>query len=256
MAKIKIQHLANIKEVDVDLNETINDLKDKIEELFSIPASQQSLIFENRNISTAIKSIGEMGIKENSLIVAKKLHRFKGQSKAFDATSLMKNPMVKSMLKNPETIKSMKKMFPDLQEDNKTLSMLMNNGGLEDELEKMAADGDYMSTQMRNADLTMSKLENIPGGINMMSSMMRDVEEPFRWTKGSPLKVGHQIDTKMTQSIPGTNKRNALVEYRKQLSELRQIGFEDTKMNVEILKLVNGDLQAALEILVQKHSEI
>lgn len=255
-ANIKVQHLADIKEIEINLNESINSLKARIEELYSIPVSQQTLILENRNISTSTKPLIELGLKEGSLVVVKKIHRFQGQSKPMDLSSIMKNPMMKSMLKNPETIKSMKKMFPDLQEnmeDNKTLNMLINSGGLEDELEKMTTDGDYMSTQLRNADLTMSKLENIPGGINMMSSMMKDVEEPFKWFKsGQTIKAGHEIDSRMTESIPGANKRNSLVEYRKQLYELKQMGFEDTKRNIEILKGVDGDLQAALEVLVRE----
>lgn len=48
----------------------------------------------------------------------------------------MQNPMVKGMVKNPEMIKSIQDMFPDLKEEmssNKTLSMMINNGGLEEE---------------------------------------------------------------------------------------------------------------------------
>lgn len=259
-AHIKIQHLADTREIEICLEESLQTLKTLIHEIYSIPPNQQTLIHEDRNISTSSKPLVELGLKDGSVITVKKIHTSTGQSKGLDLSSLMKNPMMKSMLKNPETIKSMKKMFPDFQDDineNKTLSMLINNGGLEDELEKMADDGDYMSTQLRNADLTMSKLENIPGGINMMSSMMKDVESPFKRMVSTPeIRSGNEISNKMTGSIPGGNKKNALVEYRKQLSELREIGFENTRENIEVLKSVNGDLQAALEILIARRDKL
>lgn len=253
---IKIQHLASIREVAVNPMETLQHLKERIENLYSIPAGQQSLTLDDRNISTSSKMLNELGLKDGSVVVVKKIHKFSGHSKGTDIGSLMKNPMIKGMMKNPDMIKSIQEMFPDLKEEmsqNKTLNMMMNSGGLEEELERMSMDSDYMSTQLRNADVTMAKLENIPGGINMMSGMMKEAEDPFKMLNlGSDLKGGNEISSKMTASLPGSSKRNLLVEYRKQLSELRQFGFDNLKENIEILDGVDGDLEAALEILIKK----
>lgn len=254
---IKLQHLATIIEVEVSLVDSLESLKEKIEQAYEIPISQQALLLDNRNISTSTKSLAELGIQDGSTVVVRRIHRFTGAQKGFDISSLMKNPMVKGMMKNPETIKSIQEMFPDLKDEmanNKTLSMMINNGGLEEEIEKMSIDSDYMNAQLRNADVTMAKLENIPGGINMMSGMIKDVEDPFKFMENGPgIASGNQLDRKMTKSLPGTSAKNSLVEYRKQLSELKQIGFEDVKENIEILCRVNGDLQAALDILLQKY---
>lgn len=256
---IKVQHLASIKEVRVSLLETLQVLKKRIEELYSIPAGQQSLMLDDRNISTSTKPLNELGLREGSTVVVKKIHRFSGQAKGNDVASMMKNPLVRNMIKNPEMIKSIQEMFPDLKEEmsqNKTLSMMINSGGLEEEIEKMSMDSDYMNAQLRNADVTMAKLENIPGGINMMSGMIKEFEDPFKTIQSGPnLKEGNKISSKMTASLPGSSKKNLLVEFRRQLSELKEIGFENTKENIEILSSVDGDLQAALDILVQKHDK-
>ena len=55
--------------------------------------------------------------------------------------------------------------------------MILNNDGMEDEIEKLTQDNDYLNNQMRNVDLAMAKLENMPGGMNIMSSMLKDTQE-------------------------------------------------------------------------------
>lgn len=253
---IRVQHMATVRELKISLMERLTALKEHIESIFQIPATQQSLTLDGRNISTAAKPLGELGIREGALVVVRRIHQFRGQTKEADVSSVLKNPMVKGMLKNPEMLKSLQDMFPELKEElsnNKTLSMILNSSGLDEELEKMTTDNDYMSLQLRNADVTMAKLENIPGGINMMSGMMKEAEDPFRSLSHGPnLKGGYKIDERITSSLPGSSKQNSLVEYRKQLSELKEIGFDDVKENIEVLKSVDGDLEAALEVLTSK----
>ena len=255
---IKVQHLATIKELTISLNDLPSTLKQKIETLFSIPSSQQSLMLDGRNISTAAKPLGELGVREGALVIVRKMHKFQGQSKSMDLGSIMKNPMVKGMLKNPEMMKTLKDMFPDLEkevEGNKTLSMMLQNGNMEEEFEKMANDADYMSSQLRNADVAMAKLENIPGGINMMSGMMKEAEDPFKALMSpgeSTLKSGHKIDKRITTSLPGPSKKNYLVEFRKQIAELKELGFMNVEQNIRVLREVNGDIEAAVERLAEK----
>lgn len=254
---IKIQHLTSIKEVRIGVMDTLQDLKKMVEELYAIPAAQQSLMLDDRNISTSTKVLTELGLRPGSVVVVKKIHKFKGHEAGMDMMSIANNPMVKNMIKNPEFVKSIKTMFPNLQEEtstNKTLNMLINGGGLEEELERMSMDGNYLSEQLRNADLAIAKLENIPGGINAMSGMYRDLEDPFKLVMADPkLKEGNAISARMQDSLPGQSKGNLLVEYRKQLSELKEIGFVNTKENLKVLNSVDGDLAAAVAILAQQY---
>lgn len=255
--QIKIQHLASIEEIELNPTDSLDILKKKIKEIYSIPVDQQSLTLEDRNIGTYSKQLDELGLRDGSVVVVKKIHRVTGKIRSGGMGSLIKNPMVKSMLKNPQTIKSIQDMFPGLKDEmaeNSSLNMLMSNEGLEDELEKFAADDDYMNTQLRNADITMAKLENLPEGIKIMSSLAKDTQNLSSFqVPPSELKGGERLTKKNLQSLPGQSKKNSLVEYRKQLFELKQIGFENVRENVQILNSVNGDFQSALEILVRKY---
>lgn len=258
--QIKIQHLASIEEVELDPTDSLDVLKKKIREIYSIPVDQQSLTLGNRNIGTCSKQLDELGLKDGSVVVVKKIHRVTGKTRSGGMGSLIKNPMVKSMLKNPQTIKSIQEMFPGLKDEmaeNSSLNMLMSNEGLEDELERFAADDDYMNTQLRNADITMAKLGNLPEGVKIMSSLAKDTQNLSSFqVPPVELKGGEQLTKKNLRSLPGPSKKNSLVEYRKQLFELKQIGFENVKENVQILSSVDGDLQSALEILVKKYDRL
>ncbi len=257
---IKIQHLSSIKELEVDIHEDVNSLKGRIENYFGIPRSQQSLMAGGRNISTSLNTLHELGIKEGDLVVVKKIRHLSGKEQSIDMASMMSNPMVKGMLKNPEMLKSIQDIFPDLKDEmtnNKSLNMIINNGGFEEELEKMSGNSEYMNQQLRNADLMMAKLSNIPNSMNMMSMMIKDVEDPFKSVINYPvLNGGCKVNEKIRTSVPGTCKYNLSVEYRKQLAELKEIGFDNIRENLEVLRRVEGDLQKALEILVKKKNQI
>lgn len=256
--RLKLQFLTTEKEIEINESDTVDNLKVKVQESLSIPIDQQSLTVENRNIGMSTKIIAEIGLKNGSTVVVKRIHRINGTIKGVGLNSLIKNnPMVKSMLKNPSTIKTIQEIFPELKnemEENSSLNMLMNNEGMEDELERYAADDDYMNTQMRNADITMAKLQNLPDGARIMSSLVKDTSS-LGMIKPSPgeLKGGQALTAKNNKAIPGKNTVNYLVEYRKQLLELKNIGFEDVKENIEVLKSVNGDLQSAQQVLIRKY---
>ncbi|ELA41295.1 uncharacterized protein VICG_01668 [Vittaforma corneae ATCC 50505] len=256
--RLRLQFLATEKEIEIEEHATVDNLKNKVEESLSIPVDQQSLTVESRNIGVSTKTIVEIGLKDGSIVVVKRIRRVNGTAKSGGLSSLIKNnPMVKNMLKNPSAIKTIQEMFPDLKseiEENSSLNMLMNNEGMEDELERFAADDDYMNTQMRNADITMAKLQNLPDGVRLMSSLAKDTGN-LGMIKPSPgeLKGGQTLTSKNNKAIPGKNAVNYLVEYRKQLLELKNIGFEDVKENIEVLKSVNGDLQSAQQVLIRKY---
>lgn len=253
---IKIQHLGTVKDLEINLSEHLGALKSKIEGWFYIPIEQQSLTVSGRNISTALGSLKELGIKEGDIVEVKKIHQYSGRERNGDISAIIKNPMVKGMLKNPDMLKSIQDIFPELKDEmlnNKSLNMILNNGVLEEDIDKMAGDSEYMSQQLRNADLIMAKLNNIPNSMNMMNMMIKEVEDPFKGLVQAPvLKSGWKVNEKMKTSVPGTSKSNLSVEYRKQLSELKEIGFENILENLDVLSKVNGDLQRALEILVSK----
>ncbi|KAG0441256.1 Ubiquitin domain-containing protein DSK2a [Dictyocoela muelleri] len=96
--------------------------------------------------------------------------------------SLISNPMVKNMFKDKDAMKSMIENMPGMKEElekNSELRMMLNNPQMYEEIEKIAEDPEYMNQQLKNVDLAMQKLENIPGGLNMMNSLMNDIRDPL-----------------------------------------------------------------------------
>lgn len=167
--------------------------------------------------------------------------------------------MMSSLLQNTDNLESMMDMFPDLKkefENNKQLREMVMSGNLQEEMDKMASNPDYLQEQMKNADLAMSKLENIPGGLSMMNSMMKDVRDPISNVfkkKGDTFKEGKNISE--INDKPLENKSsdvNYLLLYVEQLSELRRYGFKDVKRNVDALITTNGDVESALDLLARE----
>lgn len=255
--KIKIEYLTDVKEIDIDPRDTIEILKSQIELIFDISAEEQSLILNERNLNAPSKHLEELGITTDSIIHVKRIHRVSGKIKNQSMGSIMKNPMVKNILKNPSTMKSIQEMFPGLKdelEENSSLNALLNSQGMEEEFEIMAKDDEYMNTYLRNADITMAKLQNLPDGMRLMSSIAKDsMGLSNLHLPKSDLKGGDQVTEKVDKPIPGKNRKNLLIEYRKQLCHLKQIGFEDVKENLEVLKKFNGDLEQALEVLTSRY---
>jgi len=256
--KLVVQFLATEKEVEIEKSSTIESLKSKIMSLFSIPVGQQSLMLNGRNIGTSSKSVVEIGLEDGSVVVVKKLHRIDGTSRGGMGAFMKNNPMMKSILKNPSSIKAIKEMFPDLKkemEENSSLNALMSNEYMEEELERLTGNDDYMKTQMKNIDITMAKLQNLPEGVRIMNSMAKDTSNLTMMRQpASELKGTHQILTaKNNKAIPGKNTVNYLIEYRRQLLELKNIGFENVRENIEVLRGVNGDLELAQAELIRRY---
>lgn len=255
--KLKIEYLAEVKEVEISQFESIDMLKQIVERVLSIPRDELSFTYSDRSLNSTVKPLEDLGIKEGDVIVVKRMHKVKGKTGMNDLTSISKNPMFKSLLKNPATLKSIKSMLPNMKDENEdsALNDLINMPGFEDELQRFAEDENYMSTQMRNADITMAKLENLPEGIKLMSSLAKDSRNLSNMQFARiDLKAGDVITAKNNSTIPGKNRTNYLVEYRRQLSELKSIGFDDVYENIAILKSVGGDLDRAIEKLCQKNS--
>lgn len=159
-----------------------------------------------------------------------------------------------------QNLESIVEMFPELKtqmEKNKQLKEFVASGNLQDEFDKMAKNPKYMNEQLRSIDLAMSKLENIPGGLNMMSSMVNEVSEPLNeifTKKGKNVKEGVRIEDVNVQRV-GANKENLKLRYAVQLQELKSLGFADAGRNLAVLRTCDGDLENAICILAEENEE-
>lgn len=242
------------KSIKIASNTTIEEIKNKIYQLFGITNEEQILLYNNRTINLNHKRANEIGLKEGGLIVLRRQTKIQGGKKENGMQEIFKNPFMKIMLKNPNTIKSIKKMFEN--ESNENLNMILNNDGMEDEIEKLTQDNDYLNNQMRNVDLAMAKLENMPGGMNIMSSMLKDTQDPLKkMITEIKYKPGNKIDQITTNKIPGQIKLNPLIQFRKENALLIEKGFSNINDNIDALVKSNGDILNAIQLLIMKYDK-
>lgn len=252
--RIKLEHLSIEKEIEINSNETLYTLKTMIEELYSIPQDQQALYFEDRILSNHTKMLEDLGIKCGSMLKVKKVKKVTGASENGMKT-LLKDSMFKNMM-NSSTLENMKNMFPDLKEqmeENSSLKMLLTNDNMEEELSKFASNDDYANIQMRNNDVVMAKLENTPEGIRLMNSLTNEAGNLTMPKPCVDLKKGSESTTKPDKPLPGACKRNLLIEFRKELLLLSQIGFDNAVDNITALQATNGDIEEATFLLENKY---
>lgn len=262
-------------EMVVNQNDSLEIVKRKVSELVDVPVSELSIYFKDRYLVDDRKTVEELKINENDTIFLKKKAsntEIEGSTQNMSVTNLIKdNPMVKNMLKNPDMMQSMLKSLPGYDKQmkkNPEMKKLLNNPNTREEFEKLADNPDYYEQQLKNIDIAMSKLENIPGGFNMMTSLTKEIRDPFSammnlnsmdLNTSSLYQKNNEKNQENNQQIRNvwqTNKvENPLVKYRAQLKELSSMGFNDMSKNAKAIEVANGDVDVALQILYEKEGQ-
>lgn len=116
--------------------------------------------------------------------------------------SIMNSPMMQSMMSNPELIRTMMESNPQMRqllETNPELRHMLDDPELMRRSMEMMRDPNAMRNAMRNNDLAMSQIENIPGGFSALRRMYEDVQEPMMDAMASG-----NTDTSATGSSPSS----------------------------------------------------
>ncbi|XP_028398994.1 ubiquilin-1-like [Dendronephthya gigantea] len=95
---------------------------------------------------------------------------------------MFENPLVQSMMSNPELIQQMIMSNPQMQqlvERSPEISHILNNPDLMRQTLEMARNPAVMQEMMRNQDRALSNLESLPGGFNALRRMYTDIQEPM-----------------------------------------------------------------------------
>lgn len=92
------------------------------------------------------------------------------------------NPLVQSIMSNPDTMRNMLSSNPQMQqimERNPEIGHLMNNPEMMRQTMEMIRNPAMMQEMMRNQDRALSNLESIPGGFNALRRLYTDIQEPM-----------------------------------------------------------------------------
>jgi ubiquilin len=95
---------------------------------------------------------------------------------------MLDNPMVQSLMSNPDVIREMMMSNPQMQslmERNPEIQHMLNNPSLMRETMQLARNPAALQELMRNHDRALSNLESVPGGFNALQRLYQEVEEPM-----------------------------------------------------------------------------
>lgn len=97
-------------------------------------------------------------------------------------SNLMNSPMMQNLMSNPDFMRNMMDSNPQMRQmldNNPELRHVLDDPDLMRRSMEMMRDPNAMQNMMRNNDLAMSQIENIPGGFAALRRMYEDVQEPM-----------------------------------------------------------------------------
>lgn len=97
-------------------------------------------------------------------------------------SAMMNSPMMQSVMNNPDFLRTMMESNPQMQqlmESNPELRQMLDDPELMRRSMEMMRDPSSMQNMMRNQDLAMSQIENMPGGFSAMRRMYEEVQAPM-----------------------------------------------------------------------------
>lgn len=97
-------------------------------------------------------------------------------------SNIMQSPMMQGLMSNPEIMRNMMQSNPEIQrimDQNPQLRAVLDDPEMMRRSMEMMRDPSAMQNMMRNQELAMSQIENLPGGFNALRRMYEDVQEPM-----------------------------------------------------------------------------
>jgi len=97
-------------------------------------------------------------------------------------SEMLNNPMIQNLMNNPSFMSSMMENNPQMRavmESNPELRHALSDPEFMRRSMEMMRDPSAMQNMMRNQDLAMSQIENMPGGMGALRRMYEDVQEPM-----------------------------------------------------------------------------
>ncbi|CAL8068337.1 unnamed protein product [Calicophoron daubneyi] len=96
--------------------------------------------------------------------------------------NMLENPMVQSLMSNPDVIQSLFQANPqmrELMERNPEVGQMLRNPELLRQSMEIARNPAMMQEMVRNYDRALSNLEAVPGGMSHLQRIFRDIQEPL-----------------------------------------------------------------------------
>jgi len=102
---------------------------------------------------------------------------------------VLDNPITQNLMSNPDVIRQMLEANPQMQEvmeRNPEIRQMLNNPEMLRQMMEIARNPSRLQEMTRTMDRQMQNLEAMPGGMNILQRMYRDVQEPVLNAMGGP----------------------------------------------------------------------
>merc|ERR1712157_513019 len=112
-------------------------------------------------------------------------------------------------MSNPDIIRSIMESNPEMRQvmdSNPQLRHILDDPEMMRRSVEMMRDPSAMQNMMRNQDLAMSQIENLPGGFSALRRMYEDIQEPMMDAMagaGTPSADSTSTNTSNRSSAPG-----------------------------------------------------
>ncbi|EPR80092.1 ubiquitin family protein [Spraguea lophii 42_110] len=257
--KLKVKYQNSIVEIIISNKDSLRKLKERIAHTLKIDIYKYNIVYKDRILVDEKRTVKDLDMVDDGLVSLKsKGMNVTGENKE-DIFSSGAIKDVKGMFNNPDSIKNMLKLLPGMDEqinENPELRNILNDPATYEDMAKIFENPEYRQEMLKNVDLAMSKMENLPGGLNLMSGMMKAVEPMQNMDLGPKItfKQGEYNPGLIKEAIPvKVKKENFVVKYRNQLGQLRNYGFKNLQKNIKFLHQYEGDLESTIVALAEEN---
>ena len=136
-----------------------------------------------------IPGMGQMGMgSANFMEMQQRMQRELMQNPDM-LRQVMDNPVTQQLMSNPDVIRQMLESNPQMQEvmdRNPEIRQMLNNPEVLRQMMEIARNPSRLQEMTRTMDRQMQNLEAMPGGMNILQRMYRDVQEPVMNAMGGP----------------------------------------------------------------------
>lgn len=266
MQRVTVRYMQESFILEINEGDTVEALKKKIAERIQVLPERQRLTHRGSALADTGKTMKDLGIDSNAVIyvsrsenssategIRKEICSRPETLSGIPQQGFPKASEMRKIFSNPEVMKGILEMFPEMKKENPELKKIMESSQMVEEMAKFAEDPEYMNIQTKNIDIAMAKLETIPGGFNMLRNTLKVQRDPSASAAeggdGVAFKEGTTDARDARGPVPNpwsTYNFNPIVAYRRQVEYMRECGFTDIAKNITLLIKHHGDVDEAI----------
>ena len=181
--------------MEVESQFSIEEFKEVVESVTGVDPVQQRLVYAGKILAFNHQTLEQLGIKDEHTVYLVKVKQASPPSSAAQMipqpvvpkqdplmSSLMKSPMMKSLLSNPEVLKGLLLSNPQMKamvEKNPQIAKMFDDPDTLRDMFEMSTNPNYQKEMLKNHDRALQNLDLIPEGRRALVNMYNTLQEPM-----------------------------------------------------------------------------